>query len=623
MPDDSNGSPSASKSKEIASESQSQSPAPPPSTPATIEATNAAEPSQLTSTINERLSQVASHVSPSAKPNTSRPRRRSRRKSSSDDLPADYSDILSHVAKLREIAATPDHSNRGYQRQLAAGKLWVRERVEKFVDPGSFKEVGSVSGTVTWKKTGDGREEPVAFIPSNNVQGFGKLNGRTIVFTADDFSIRAGHADGSLAAKTMHMEEMSLSLKLPTIKLVDGSSGGGSVTTIISTGWSYLPTVRTFVTVSKALNEGIPNLGAVLGPAIGLGAARVTACHFSVMAANVGSLFNAGPAVVAGSTFEEGLTLQELGGPDIHCRNGTIDNKAQNEEEAFEQLRTVLGFLPNHGGELPPQLLNDDSPTRKSPNLRSIIPRRRERMYDARKIITTVTDTDSWFEIGALWGQTAIVGLARLGGFPIGVISLDPEVGAGAIDALGSQKVTRHLKFCDIFNLPIIQFIDCPGYAIGTVAERTATMRHGINLALAYHGTTTPIASIITRRCYGVAGGIMVGSRDPRFVVAWPSGVWGSLPLEGGIQVGHSYELSQIEKTRGTQAMKERYRELEEEYTRLMNPVRTANNFGVEEIIDPAETRTICAEWLRHMYKVLLPQRVMDRAAGRISPVFY
>jgi acetyl-CoA carboxylase carboxyltransferase component len=244
-------------------------------------------------------------------------------------------------------------------------------------------------------------------------------------------------------------------------------------------------------------------------------------------------------------------------------------------------------------------------------------------MYDSRRLIQVVCDADSWFEIGALWGRTAIVGLARIGGYPVGIVASDPEVNAGAIDAAGSQKVTRHLKFMDVFNIPMVQFIDIPGYAIGTVAERTGTMRHGINLALAYHSTTMPMATIVTRRAYGVAGGVMIGSRDPRFCVAWPSGEWGSLPLSGGIEVGHSYELQQIEKNEGIEKRKERYRELELEYKRLMNPVRTANNFGIEEIIDPATTRVLLGTWVDRIYKVILPNRILERASGKIHPVFY
>lgn len=191
------------------------------------------------------------------------------------------------------------------------------------------------------------------------------------------------------------------------------------------------------------------------------------------MAADIGSLFNAGPAVVEGATFEEGLDIRTLGGPMVHCTNGTVDNLAADEAECFQQIKTVLGYLPNCGqSHLPPVLKSQDPMDRICPALRTIIPRKKARMYNARAIITSVFDGGSWFEIGALWGRTAITGLARLGGRPVGVISMNCEVGAGALDVSGSQKLTRHLKFCDVFNLPIVQFVDIPGYAIGTVAEK-------------------------------------------------------------------------------------------------------------------------------------------------------
>lgn len=441
-----------------------------------------------TETANERANQVSHHLSPDAsgqqQPAASRRRRKAKKE---DELPADYSDILGHLSKLRSIANTPDSSRRGYVRQKQDGKLWVRERIHQLLDKDSFKEIGGATGTVKWKHLGGEREEPESFLPHNNVQGFGALNGRKVVFTADDFSIRAGHQDGHLMAKTLYTEKLSIQMKLPMIKLTDGSSGGGSVTTIQQTGFSYVPPMQGFDIVQKQLNMGIPNLGAVLGPAIGLGAARVVSCHFSVMAGDIGSLFNAGPQVVAGATFEEGLSFTDLGGPAMHCTNGTIDNLATNEEECFRQIRTVLGFLPNCGTQVPPIVSCDDPVTRENPELRSVIPRKRERMYDPRKIINTVVDEGSFFEIGPLWGRTAIVGLARLGGRPVGILSNNAELHTGAIDAAGSQKMTRHLKFCDVFNLPLLQFVDAPGYAVGTVAERTATMRWGVELTKAYY----------------------------------------------------------------------------------------------------------------------------------------
>jgi acetyl-CoA carboxylase carboxyltransferase component len=581
-----------------------------------------------TSTATERIAQVKDHLNqPTStqqqqqqqQPNTTR-RRRNQKKDPA--LPPDWSDVLSQLSTLRTLAATPDTTRPGYIRQKQAGKLWVRERVEQLFDTGSVREVGSAAGTVEWKQLDALREEPKAFTPSNNVQGFGKLRGREVVFTADDFSLRAGHADGAIWAKTVYLEKLAVALKLPIVKLVDGSSGGGSVSTIRTEGYSYVPPFHGMDSIMKQLNGGIPNLGAVLGPAIGLGAARVVSCHFSVMAADIGSLFNAGPKVVAGATFEEDLSLSDLGGPGVHCTNGTIDNLAADEMGAFEQLRSVLGYLPNCGTRAPPVVEVQDPVDRRCEDLRSIIPRRRERMYDSRRLVSGVVDEGSFFEIGALWGRTAIVGLARLGGKPIGIIANNAEVLSGALDAAGSQKILRHLKFCDVFNLPIVQFVDVPGYAIGTVAEKQATMRWGVELTKAYYTTTVPIFSVIVRKAYGVAGSLMLDARDPHMRVGWPSGEWGSPPLDGGIDVGHSAELRKIEKEQGIDARKARYKELDEEYRRLMNPVRTANHFNIEEIIDPADTRALVERWARHMYENDLPERVALRLCGKLQPTY-
>jgi acetyl-CoA carboxylase carboxyltransferase component len=576
-----------------------------------------------------RLSQLSSHLKPST-PKIQR-RRKSRPK---NELPSDYSDLMAQLTTMKSITSSPLNS-KGHTRQRASGKLLARERISQFLLPDSFREVGAVSGTTSWKLSLSNplSEDITDFVPSNNPQGFGLVTclmskqGRRVYITADDFAIRAGHADGSSHLKTLYGEETALKLKIPVVKFVDGSSGGGSVTTIKTQGWSYLPPLTSFPAVMKQINAGIPNLGAVLGPAIGLGAARVTSCHFSVMAGDVGSLFNAGPDVVAEATFEEGLTLQDLGGPEVHCRNGTIDNLAPNEAAAFEQIKTVLGYLPDCGDlQHPPVLASDwsgDHADREAISLRTIIPRKKGRMYNPYTIITSTVDTSSWFEIGALWGTTAITGLARLNGHPIGIISNNCESPTGgALDPSGSQKITRMLKFCDVFNLPIVQFVDIPGYAIGTAAERAATMKWGVELAKAYYTTTIPIFSVVTRRCYGIAGGVMIDSRSPRSLVAWPSGEWGSLPLEGGIKVAHRAELTAIAKAQGTQAMEEKYQELDQEYRRLMNPVRAANAFGVEQIIDPKDTRSVLCDWVKDMYGLVMVERLDDRKARRIVPTF-
>lgn len=184
------------------------------------------------------------------------------------------------------------------------------------------------------------------------------------------------------------------------------------------------------------------------------------------MVVDISSLFNAGPKVVEGATFEEGLNFQDLGGPMVHYTNGTIDNLATNEAECYEQLRRVLSYLPNSGSEVPPVVPCYDPEDREDIGLRNIIPRRQARTYNPYTIIQSMVDQNSWFEIRALWGRTTINGLARIGGHPIGVVSLNCEVNGGALDAAGSQKLTRLLKLCDVMNLPVLQFLDVHKYCI-------------------------------------------------------------------------------------------------------------------------------------------------------------
>jgi acetyl-CoA carboxylase carboxyltransferase component len=428
------------------------------------------QPNSAASRLNQLTSQIAPTPTESYPANTKKSRRKA--KAAEHELPADYSDILGHLATMRKMTETPDTSSRGYQRQKTSGKLWARERIAQLLDPDTWHELGAASGITEWRldEHNPQAEHVESFTPLNNPQGFGVMTDpvtgmkRKIYLTADDFSIRAGHADGGNSQKTKYGEKMALKLKLPVVKMCDGSSGGGSVSTIAKTGWSYVPDNTYLSTAALQLNAGIPNLGMVLGPAIGLGAARVVCTHFSVMAGDIGSLFNAGPKVVEGATFEEDLSFQDLGGPGVHCRNGTIDNLAANEAECFEQVKTVLGYLPDYGGQPPPCVPCSDPITREDINLRSVIPRKKGRAYNPWSIILSVVDKGSWFEIGKLWGGTAIVGLARLGGRPVGVMSNNCEQNSGALDPAGSQKMMKHLKFCDVFNLPILQFIDVRKY---------------------------------------------------------------------------------------------------------------------------------------------------------------
>lgn len=194
---------------------------------------------------------------------------------------------------------------------------------------------------------------------------------------------------------------------------------------------------------------------------------------------------------------------------------------APDEAGCYAQIVRFLSYVPNHGGAIPPITPTGDDPKRECAELRTIIPRRRQRMYQVRKIIASLFDKDSFMEIGPHWGTTAIVGFARLDGRPVGLFANNPEVGAGALDHSGSQKLSKHLKLCDVFGLPMIQIVDVPGFAVGTVVEKAGVMKWGTDLFKVYFTTTIPIFTIVTRRCYGIAGAILADCRDPNYVVGW------------------------------------------------------------------------------------------------------
>ena len=306
--------------------------------PQTLPPTSTSPPSR--ENVKSRIDQLSNHLAPSNNASTSVPPPRPGPKRSSPvrrsaPLPPDWSDVLSEINKVRALGETPNISSTGYKRHKEAGKLWVRERIELLCDPGTFREVGGLAGAVSWKypdvkkdsegfvletnlKTGrerrvkrspeeEERQVVDKFVPSNNVQGFAKIRGRKIILTADDFTIRAGHADGALMPKTIYMDKMSVHLRIPKVNVVDGASGGGSLTTYKKEGGSYLPKLELLYWLVKQLDLGIPQCSAVVGPAVGLGAARAAVSHFSVIAADIGSLFNAGPKIVEGATFEEDL----------------------------------------------------------------------------------------------------------------------------------------------------------------------------------------------------------------------------------------------------------------------------------------------------------------------------
>jgi len=475
------------------------------------------------------------------------------------------------------------------KRQRDQGRLTVRERIDGVIDPGSFHEIGAIAGLGEYDEQG----ELTHVTPANCVFGRGRIDGRTVVVVGDDFTVRGGSADASIAAKPLMAEEMAHDFRLPIIRIIEGSGGGGSVKTIETKGAANLPggiggnRWYRYTTENMSL---VPVVALGLGSVAGLGAARLAASHYSVMTKQ-SAMFVAGPPVV--KRLGQDLGKQELGGADIQTRAGGVDHAVDTESEAFACARRFLSYLPSSVYELPPTLPCTDDPQRADEQLISAVPRHRRHVYKMRPIIESVVDNGSFFEVAQNFGRPVIVGLARLEGRAVMVLASDPYHYGGSWTADACQKVIRWVDFAETFHLPVVYLMDCPGFMVGLEAEKAATIRHGVRAMAAVNQSTVPWCTVIVRNNFGVAG--VVHQPADRFSIryAWPSAYWGSLPLEGGIEAAYRAEIDAAPDP------KAKLKEIEERLNKLRSPFRTAEKFWVEEIIDPRKTRALLCEFAR------------------------
>ncbi|MFQ5457317.1 MAG: acyl-CoA carboxylase subunit beta, partial [Myxococcota bacterium] len=415
---------------------------------------------------------------------------------------------LEELRQRREMAARLGGKER-VDRHKAAGKLTVRERVGGLLDAGSFREIGSVTGVATYDE--EGRLQDL--LPANFVMGRGRIAGRPVMAGGDDFTVRGGAADAAIYRKQVYAEQMARELRIPMVRLVDGSGGGGSVKSYQDMGRTYVPPLFGWEHAVRMLSE-VPVVAAALGSVAGLGAARVVTSHFSLLVSGTAQIFVAGPPVVAYASRED-VDKEALGGAAIHGRNGVVDNVVSSEEEAFAQTKAFLSYLPDNVWEVPPRAAPTDDPGRREEALLSIIPRDRRRVHDARRLLSLVLDTGSFFEIGRGWGRSVITGLGRLDGYPAGILASDARYAGGTLTADGSDKMRRFVDFCTTFHLPIVSFVDQPGFTVGTVAEKAGTIRRGATAMAALYEATGPFFSVIVRRAFGVAGAALVDRGDP------------------------------------------------------------------------------------------------------------
>lgn len=477
-------------------------------------------------------------------------------------------------------------------RQHSRGKKDARKRLAHLLDDGSFREIGKIAGRGSYNEDGD----LAHFSPSNFIFGRGHVHARPVVATADDFTVRGGAADASVYRKFVQAEQMAHELKMPLIRMIDGTGGGGSVKMLEDMGFTYVPFVPGWEHVVENLDT-VPVVALALGPTAGLGAARVVASHYSIMVRGLSQLFTAGPAVAA--FIGEELTKEELGGADIHTRNGVVDDEVSTEEEAMLRARAFLSYLPSSIHELPERAAPIDKPDRRETSLSSVVPKDPTQTYSMRKVLEAVLDRGSVFEMGRKWGQAAITAFARLDGYSVAVIANNPSYLGGSWTSKTSEKVERFVGLAQRFHLPVVNFVDNPGFMIGLEAEKSGIIRHGVQAMNAIYKADVPWATIITRKAYGIAGSAMSNHTRFQYRFAWPSGDWGSLPLDGGIEVAYKAELEASEDPAAA------LKAIRARLDKVRSPLRTAEHFAIEDIIDPQDTRPLLCEFAEHAQRQL------------------
>jgi len=412
----------------------------------------------------------------------------------------------------------------------------------------------------------------------------------------DDFTIRGGaYSEGGIK-KGIYAEELAVKRKMPLVRLLEagGASIAGTATRARS-GYDWTaPPLMNYRSMESM--QAIPVVCIALGPCAGFPAGRLVASHLSIMTKHTSQVLTGGPAVVA-QAMKEQVTKEELGSAEIHGRNGMVDNVAEDEADALRMAQNFLSYLPGHCDEAPPYFDVGDRASRREEKLLKIIPRERRRAYRIRKLITHVVDQQSFFEIGALWGRSQVTGLARMDGHSVGVLANDCYYDSGSMTTDGAAKIRRFVELCDLFHIPIVSFVDEPGFAIGTEAEKAGTIRAGMNAMFAILQTSVPWFACVLRRSYGVAQGIHLGPGAT--VVAWPSAMSGALPVESGVALAFRREIESAADPAARRAA------LEEEMAKGQSVMPRAEDFGVHDLIDPRDTRPVICDWIEEIQPAL------------------
>ena len=470
-------------------------------------------------------------------------------------------------------------------KQHARGRLTIRERIESLLDVNSFREHGRATASPVF----DDNDEILEYAPANYIVGFGKIDERRIVVGGEDFTLKGGSPNAAGLRKSVYAEHLAVQYKVPLVRMLEG--GGGSVKGAAKKGGTVGEPVFTeprFKIIADAMSE-VPVVSGAMGAVAGFPAGRLVASHFSVMTKYTSQVIIGGPALVE-RALGVSLTKDELGGAQVHATSGVIDNLAEDEYDVFSQIKRFLSYLPTSVYERTPKYESLDPPGRMDQDLLTAIPRDSNAGFDMRAIVHMVVDERSFFEIGRDFGPSQICGLATLSGQPVGILANDCMFYAGAMTAQAAQKYRRFVEMCDTFHIPIVNFVDQPGFMIGPESEAAGTIRYGMAAVSAAAQSTIPWAVVQVHKGFGVATAAHYAPGN--YVLAWPSVESGALPLEGGVAVAFHREISSADNPEAKR------RELEEKIRETRSPFPRAESFAVHELIDPRETRPMLCEWV-------------------------
>jgi len=493
-------------------------------------------------------------------------------------------DKIEHLHDMREQARLGGGEKR-IERQHEKGKMTARERVEALLDPGSFRELDAF---VTHRAVGFGVEER-KILGDSVVTGWGTVNGRRVYLFSQDFTVFGGSLSEAHAEKVCKIMDLAMKNGAPVIGLND--SGGARIQegVVSLAGYAH-------IFLRNVLASGVvPQISAIVGPCAGGAVYSPAMTDFILMTKDTSHMFITGPEVIKEVTREE-VSFDELGGAMTHAsKSGVAHFAAENEEHCLGLIRQLLSFMPQNNMEDPPFVPTDDPSDRMDEELKAIIPASPTRPYDIKDVIHRVVDDGQFLEVHEHWGDNIVVGFARFGGYATGIVANQPAVLAGVLDIDASRKAGRFVRFCDSFNIPVVTFVDVPGFLPGVDQEHNGIILNGAKLLWAYCEATVPKVTIITRKAYGGAYDVM-SSKHIRGDIsyAWPTSEIAVMGPEGAVSIIFRKEIARAEDPEAEKArLVEEYRE------QFANPYVAAGRGYVDDVIEPQQTRPRIIEALQ------------------------